>query len=200
MSTDAGAAKGQRSSFAALLRSHRAAAGLTQEALAERAALSVRGLKYLEQGARVPHPETVRLLADALALSAEDRALFQDAARRLGTARVVVRQSGGSGAVFVGRVPELDLLERHLAGDGPPVLLLAGEPGIGKSRLPEQAAQRAPAAGWCVLVGGCQRRGGQAPYTPLLEAVDAALQDRTPAHLRLALLGCARLVRLLPEL
>ena len=35
----------------------------------------------------------------------------------------------------MGRAHKLALLERHLSGDGPPVLLLAGEPGIGKSRL-----------------------------------------------------------------
>jgi tetratricopeptide (TPR) repeat protein/transcriptional regulator with XRE-family HTH domain len=195
-----GTTRGQRTSFAALLRTHRVAAGLTQEALAERAALSARGLKYLEQGARVPHPETVRLLADALALSAQDRAQFQEAARRLGTARATVHLSGGSRTEFVGRAPELDLLERHLAGAGPPVLLLAGEPGIGKSCLLDKAAQRAQATGWSVLAGGCQRRGGQVPYAPLLEAVEAALQDRTPAQLRDALDGCAWLVLLLPEL
>ena len=55
--------------FAVLLRRHRQAAGLTQAALAARAGLSVRGLQDLERGARTaPHRETVRLLAEALAL------------------------------------------------------------------------------------------------------------------------------------
>src|SRR5262245_24976934 len=62
------------STFATLLRRHRLASGLTQEALAERAGLSARGVQDLERGVRVaPRAETVRLLADALALDAETR-------------------------------------------------------------------------------------------------------------------------------
>ena len=41
----------QHRTFAALLRRHREAAGLTQEALAERAGLSTRAIAYLERGA-----------------------------------------------------------------------------------------------------------------------------------------------------
>ncbi|HEV8278838.1 MAG TPA: helix-turn-helix transcriptional regulator, partial [Streptosporangiaceae bacterium] len=41
-----------RGTFAELLRRHRLAAGLTQEALADRAGLSVRGIADLERGAR----------------------------------------------------------------------------------------------------------------------------------------------------
>src|SRR5215467_14996273 len=59
-------------SFGDLLRRHRLAAGLTQEELAARAGLSVRGLSDLERGARLaPRRETVQLLAEALHLSAE---------------------------------------------------------------------------------------------------------------------------------
>jgi transcriptional regulator with XRE-family HTH domain len=51
-------AEGTRS-FGALLRRHRIAAGLTQEALADRAGLSVRGIADLERGARrYPHFHT----------------------------------------------------------------------------------------------------------------------------------------------
>ena len=60
-------------SFGELLRWQRAAAGLTQEELAERAGLSVRGLRYLEQGMRRPYPDTLQRLVDALALSTGDR-------------------------------------------------------------------------------------------------------------------------------
>src|SRR5919206_2140351 len=52
-----------------VLRRYRVAARLTQEELAERAGLSVRGLSDLERGARTrPRPHTVRQLATALAL------------------------------------------------------------------------------------------------------------------------------------
>src|SRR5215204_7827190 len=69
-------------SFAALLRRHRVATGLSQEALAERAGLSVRAISDLERGAhRAPRLETVRMLADALALSNSDRTALLAAAR-----------------------------------------------------------------------------------------------------------------------
>src|SRR5262245_15557423 len=61
--------------FGALLQRHRLAAGMTQEALAERAGLSVRAVSDLERGQRqAPYPHTVRQLARALRLGAADRA------------------------------------------------------------------------------------------------------------------------------
>ncbi|HVB09153.1 MAG TPA: AAA family ATPase, partial [Bacillota bacterium] len=108
-------------------------------------------------------------------------------------------------APLVGRQPELALLHAFLAGadePGPavPFLLLAGEPGIGKTRLLHAAARQARMQGWTVLEGGCHRRGGQDPYAPLLDALARHLHALTSARLRDAVLGCAWLVRLLPEL
>ena len=69
-------------SFGEALRRLRAAAGLSQEDLAERAGLSVRGISDLERGARLaPHLHTVRLLADALGATDRDRAALLAAAR-----------------------------------------------------------------------------------------------------------------------
>jgi transcriptional regulator with XRE-family HTH domain len=63
------------STFGELLRRYRAAAGLTQEELAERARLSSRGIADLERGARAaPLPRTIRQLADALGLGDDERA------------------------------------------------------------------------------------------------------------------------------
>jgi transcriptional regulator with XRE-family HTH domain len=75
--------------FGELLRRHRLAAGLTQEDLAERAGLSARGISDLERGARShPYQETVRLLADALALDGAERvALLQSSIPRCGCSR-----------------------------------------------------------------------------------------------------------------
>jgi tetratricopeptide (TPR) repeat protein/DNA-binding XRE family transcriptional regulator len=103
--------------------------------------------------------------------------------------------AGGTRAPLIGRGRERALLERHLAAAGPPLLLLAGEPGIGKTRLLEEAIAQAPGAGWSVLTGGCQRQGEE-PYAPLLGALQGHIEQSTGAELA----GCAWLVRLLPEL
>lgn len=68
--------------FGDLLRRYRLAASLTQEALAERAGLSERGISDLERGARrAPHLTTVDMLADALELGPADRQRLLTAAR-----------------------------------------------------------------------------------------------------------------------
>ena len=55
--------------FGTLLRQHRLAAGLTQEALAERAGLSVYGIQKLEAGTTHPYRDTAQRLALALELT-----------------------------------------------------------------------------------------------------------------------------------
>jgi tetratricopeptide (TPR) repeat protein/transcriptional regulator with XRE-family HTH domain len=184
--------------FGTLLRHHRLARGLTQEALAERAQVSAFTISALERGvSHRPHIDTLDLLATALALSMQDRAALAAAVGRLASAAPA---SAAAPYPLVGRVRELALLEAHLAGEGPPVLLLTGQPGIGKSRLLAEAARHAQVAGWQVLAGGCQRRGGQQPSAPLLEAIERHLHWQSPSQLRVKLQGCAWLVRLLPEL
>ena len=72
----------ESTTFGAVLRRLRTAAGLTQEELAERAGLSRRGINDLERGARLlPRKDTVALLADALGLAGADRTAFLSAAR-----------------------------------------------------------------------------------------------------------------------
>ena len=193
--------------FGILLKRYRLAAGLTQEELADQAALSRRGIADLERGARTqPRKETVQLLAEALHLSAAERTLLEAAARKPGVP--AAQPSGGSGASsassapalpLVGRTQELALLD-HVLADGPPVLLVAGEPGIGKSRLLQAGIERAAAQGWTVLVGGCHRRSGQDPYAPLIGALADSLRRQSLTERRLHLQGCTWLARLLPEL
>ena len=69
---------------------------------------------------------------------------------------------------------------RRFAGgwpeSGPPVLLFAGEPGIGKTRLLDEAADRAAQTAWRVVRGGCQRRAADL-YAPLSGA-----RGRCPAE------------------
>jgi transcriptional regulator with XRE-family HTH domain len=62
-------------SFGELLRRRRLAAGLTQEAHAERAGISAKAVSDLERDPdRTPRLDTIGLLADALGLAAGDRA------------------------------------------------------------------------------------------------------------------------------
>jgi predicted ATPase/transcriptional regulator with XRE-family HTH domain len=71
------------SEFGTLLRRYRLAAGLSQEALAERARLSTNGIGALERGyRRSPQRETIELLMDALGLGGDRRVEFQAAAAR----------------------------------------------------------------------------------------------------------------------
>ena len=198
---------GSAQRFGDLLRRSRLAAGLTQEELAAQAGLSVRGLSDLERGARLaPRRETLQLLAEALQLSAAERTRLEAAAHQRGAPAVQAAgeslpspQSSLSALPFVGRAQELALLEQVLT-DGPPVLLVAGEPGIGKSRLLQAGIQRAQAQGWTVLTGGCHRRSGQEPFAPLVGTLADSLRPQSPNEQRLHLEGCTWLVRLLPEL
>jgi DNA-binding CsgD family transcriptional regulator/tetratricopeptide (TPR) repeat protein len=79
------------------------------------------------------------------------------------------------GDVFVGRRRELGELERALegthAGSGATVLV-AGEAGIGKTRLTSELSRRAREAGYEVLLGrAIDLVGTELPYQPFVEAL-----------------------------
>ena len=109
---------GQVPTFGELLRRYRVACGLTQEALAERAGLSVRTVSDLERGINLtPRKDTLPLLVAALGLSAEGSSHLEVAARRLKSAkRASTALTPPYGPPLVGRGRELDAVERHLAG------------------------------------------------------------------------------------
>ncbi len=200
--------------FGGIVRRYRLAADMTQDELAERARISARSVGDIERGvSRAPRRDTVILLANALGLTEADRAAFEAAARQLDrrshtpfhTARPVSAASVWqpdemARTQFVGRAHELTLIDRHLSDGGPALLMMAGEPGIGKSRLLGQAASRAGARHWTVLAGGCQRPGGLEPYAPVVGAVKSYLSNRSASSLRDEMKDCGWLVRLLPEL
>ena len=131
-------------SFAALLRQHRVATGLSQEALAERAGLSARAISDLERGARrAPYRETVRLLADALGLVSADRVALETAVDRgrgplAGVATspdAVAPTLPAAVTPLIGRDHEVASLLRQLDGSEARLFTLTGPPGIGKTRL-----------------------------------------------------------------
>ncbi len=98
--------------------------------------------------------------------------------------RVSGRRRGG---VFVGREDELAALlralEDALAGRGR-LLVIGGEPGIGKSRLAEELAGAAVETGAAVLWGRCWEAGGAPPYWPWVQAIRSYAREADAARLR----------------
>lgn len=87
---------------------------------------------------------------------------------------------------FVGRSDELTRLEQALelaaSGSGR-VVMVVGEPGIGKTRTLEELAARAREHGTTVLYGRCYEGEGEAPYTPFAEALGEHLKHADPEEL-----------------
>jgi transcriptional regulator with XRE-family HTH domain len=179
---------GQAPTCGQLLQRSRSLAGLTQEALAEKAGYSADYIGKLERDQRELPAAALDRLADVLGLADQQRA-----------ALTAARGKQTSGRLLVGRDAELTEIRCHLAGVGPPVLLLAAEPGMGKTRLLEEAVSGAARSGWGIAQGACQRRALD-PYAPLTGALSDAL-DRMPDRDRAEVLGQAEhLDLLLPEL
>jgi predicted ATPase len=90
------------------------------------------------------------------------------------------------GAV-VGRERELAELDRaldRLANRQPWVIQLIGEPGIGKSRLLAELAQRAQERGWLVLAGRAAEFEQDVPFGAVIDALNDQLGDLDPAFVR----------------
>jgi predicted ATPase len=106
---------------------------------------------------------------------------------------------------FVGRAEELARLHELLAraADGEPLMaLIAGEAGVGKTRLVEQLAATAPQQGARVLRGGCVPLGEEGlPFAPVVQALRGLARDLDPAELE-AVAGPAKheLDHLVPDL
>ena len=75
------------------------------------------------------------------------------------------------------------LLEAWAAATGgcPSVVVVAGEAGVGKTRIVDEITETAASSGAVVLVGGCADMGGtQVPYAPLAEALRRHLRSVGP--------------------
>lgn len=104
-----------------------------------------------------------------------------------------------SGDPFVGRDPELERLTEVFAGigsSGPRAVLVAGEPGVGKSRLAAEVAAAAHTAGAVVLAGRCDEELG-APLQPFAECLRQLAPCLDPGGLA-NLQGLEELSRLVP--
>jgi hypothetical protein len=101
---------------------------------------------------------------------------------------------------FSGRAAEWTRCERYLAGKENPLLFIAGEPGVGKTRLLSEFGSRAFAQGWGVLTARCWRLRAGESFGPLLDLIVRAIRRQTPAERQANLRGCAWLASVLPEL
>ena len=154
--------------FGAALKRLRRAAGLSQEALAERAGISTQAISALESGLRKsPYPKTVAMLAAALGLDQAGRGDLEAAAAHSKAVRAAHRgrfdlQGGTNGYVppaltsLVGR--ELELTEILAGVERGRLVTLTGPGGIGKTSVAVEVAramtQRLDDGAWfCDLSG-----------------------------------------------
>jgi class 3 adenylate cyclase len=108
---------------------------------------------------------------------------------------------GAPTTVYVGRdALRATLVDawRDVVDGGCGAVLLAGEPGVGKTRTAAELARVAYDDGAIVLYGRCDEDLG-APYQPFVEALTAYAMDTPPDAMRLGRLA-GELTRLVPEL
>ena len=119
-------------------------------------------------------------------------------------AALVAQSPQAAADELVGRDDQLAALDGVLAGargGRGRVALVAGEPGIGKTRLAEEAARRGAAAGMQVAWGRCHEGDGAPAFWPWAQVVRQLAAELAPGQLA-AMLGpsAARLGQLMPEL
>src|SRR5207253_2254200 len=94
-------------------------------------------------------------------------------------------------------IARLDAMERGRGG----LVLIAGEPGVGKTRLTEELLLEARRRGHFCVVGHCYEMEGAPPYLPFVEQTDYASRVAPPGRFRAALgNGAAEIARIIPSL
>ncbi len=92
-----------------------------------------------------------------------------------------------AGGVFVGRQREMGelkaALEDALSGRGR-LVMLVGEPGIGKTRIASELATYAGLRRAQVLWGRCYEGGGAPPYWPWVQAIRSYVRERDAEELK----------------
>ncbi len=213
-------------SFGYWLRRRRKALDLTQEALAGMAACSRFAIRKIEADERRPSRRLAERLAEKLAIPAEEREAFLAAARSIRAAaalslnaarsdraaamvvapaqRTLAAPPAAEAPPLVGRAAEWARLGRLCdlaAGGNGQAILLAGEPGIGKSRLMAELQRRCRAAGSPVLAARCYEIERAMPYQPVIDVAAQALGCATDQALqKLQPVAIAEIAALVPSL
>ena len=82
---------------------------------------------------------------------------------------------------FIGRAEEMAALRTAIdasLGGQASLVMVAGEPGIGKTRLAEEAGAYARRRGAEVLVGRCYEGESASPYSPFVEVIREYISTR----------------------
>jgi predicted ATPase len=105
---------------------------------------------------------------------------------------------------YVGREAERAelrrLMEQAIAGHGS-IVLIRGEPGVGKTRLAHELVLEARERGMLDRTGHCYEMEGAPPYIPFIEMLQQNLRLGDPAAFRTALgENAGEIAKILPEL
>ncbi|WP_081282506.1 BTAD domain-containing putative transcriptional regulator [Mycobacterium asiaticum] len=165
-----------------------ASAELVVDSLPEDVALTDLGMRQLRNLARPEHVFELRLDLDRCEETTSEAPIDRPA-----LPSVLI----GPGP-FVGRGPELEHLLSAGQTAGTHAVLIAGEPGVGKTRLAGEWSQRAYEQGAIVLYGRCDEDLG-APYQPFAESLRSLVPCVGADRLR-GLRGAEALLPLVPGL
>jgi DNA-binding SARP family transcriptional activator/tetratricopeptide (TPR) repeat protein len=146
-----------------------------------------------------PSPEAMQA-HERLLNPGRGRAAIQERDGPVGEIDVPAELRAGAAGPLIGRRAEMAQLEAWWREEGERVMLLAGDPGIGKTRLLAETAVRADAEGAIVLAGRAPEET-LVPYQPFLEALGHYVFHATSDELRVVAREYgSELARLIPEL
>ena len=115
-----------------------------------------------------------------------------------------VHYAKGGDVPMIGRDQEMAALRAAIdaaLGGEASLVMLAGEPGIGKTRLAEEAGVYARQRGAHVLVGHCYEGEAASPYSPFVEAIREYVSTRPGDALKAEMGdGASVVAKLVPEL